>query len=152
MSAGEHLVFKGGTSLSKAWNLISRLSEDADFAIEPKFLGFEDDLKKKDITALRKAANQYISNTFFPELKQKMEEKGFANINWVIINTQESDQDPKIMLIFYTNVIESVGYIQPKVQIEIACSSLREPEKLAELVNREEICDRAMTLISSLSD
>lgn len=27
-----------------------------------------------------------------------------------------------------------------------------EPEELAELVNREEICDRAMTLISSLSD
>ena len=27
-----------------------------------------------------------------------------------------------------------------------------EPEELAELVDREEICDRAMTLISSLSD
>ena len=26
-----HLVFKGGTSLSKAWNLIERFSEDIDF-------------------------------------------------------------------------------------------------------------------------
>jgi len=25
---GEHLTFKGGTSLSKAWNLIQRFSED----------------------------------------------------------------------------------------------------------------------------
>jgi predicted nucleotidyltransferase component of viral defense system len=41
MRVGKHLVFKGGTSLSKAWNLISRFSEDVDLAIEPKFLGFE---------------------------------------------------------------------------------------------------------------
>jgi predicted nucleotidyltransferase component of viral defense system len=132
MSVGKHLVFKGGTSLSKAWNLISRFSEDVDLAIDPKFLGFEGELKKKDITALRKAANQYISNTFYPELKQRMAEKGFTNVNWDIINTQESDQDPKIMLMYYPNVIESVGYIQPKVQIEIGCRSLREPLKIVE--------------------
>ena len=61
-----------------------------------------------------------------------MAEKGFSNINWDIINTQESDQDPKIILLYYPNVIESVGYIQPKVQIEIGCRSLREPLKIAE--------------------
>lgn len=132
MPVGKHLVFKGGTSLSKAWNLISRFSEDVDLAIDPKFLGFEGELKKKDITALRKVANQYISNMFYPELKQRMIEKGFANVNWDIINTQESDQDPKIILMYYPNVIESVGYIQPKVQIEIGCRSLREPQKIAE--------------------
>lgn len=131
-SAGKHLVFKGGTSLSKAWNLISRFSEDVDLAIDPKFFGFEGDLKKKDITALRKKANQYISKTFYPELKQKMLEKGFTNLNWEIINSQESDQDPKIMLMYYPNLIESVGYIQPKVQIEIGCRSLREPLKIVE--------------------
>ena len=132
MNVGKHLVFKGGTSLSKAWNLISRFSEDVDLAIDPKFLGFEGELKKKDITALRKAANQYISNTFYPELKERMAEKGFTNVTWDIINTQESDQDPKIILLYYPNVIESVGYIQPKVQIEIGCRSLREPLKIAE--------------------
>ena len=89
MNVGKHLVFKGGTSLSKAWNLISRFSEDVDLAIDPKFLGFEGELKKKDITALRKAANQYISNTFYPELKQRMAEKGFTNVTWEIINTRE---------------------------------------------------------------
>lgn len=132
MSAGKHLVFKGGTSLSKAWNVISRFSEDIDLAIDPKFLCFEGELKKKDITALRKAANQYISNTFYPELKERMAEKGFTNLTWNIINTQESHQDPKIILLYYPNVIESVGYIQPKVQIEIGCRSLREPLKIAE--------------------
>jgi predicted nucleotidyltransferase component of viral defense system len=36
-----HLVFKGGTSLSKAWGLIERFSEDVDLAIDRSFLGFE---------------------------------------------------------------------------------------------------------------
>lgn len=36
-----HLVFKGGTSLSKAWKLIQRFSEDIDLAIDISFFGFE---------------------------------------------------------------------------------------------------------------
>ena len=37
-----HLVFKGGTSLSKAWKLIDRFSEDIDLAIDRNFMGFSD--------------------------------------------------------------------------------------------------------------
>ncbi|MFN6378105.1 MAG: nucleotidyl transferase AbiEii/AbiGii toxin family protein [Flavobacteriales bacterium] len=36
-----HVVFKGGTSLSKGWNLIERLSEDIDLALDRRFLGIE---------------------------------------------------------------------------------------------------------------
>ena len=43
----DHIVFKGGTSLSKAWNLIERFSEDIDIAIDRKFFGFEGELKRK---------------------------------------------------------------------------------------------------------
>ena len=31
----DQLVFKGGTSLSKAWQLIERFSEDIDLAVNP---------------------------------------------------------------------------------------------------------------------
>jgi len=41
MEAAPYLVFKGGTSLSKAWNIIERLSEDVDLALSREFLGFE---------------------------------------------------------------------------------------------------------------
>jgi len=37
MEVAKHLVFKGGTSLSKAWNLIERFSEDIDLAIDRSF-------------------------------------------------------------------------------------------------------------------
>lgn len=35
---GEHITFKGGTSLSKCYNAIQRFSEDIDVAIERKYL------------------------------------------------------------------------------------------------------------------
>ena len=37
-SCGKWLLFKGGTSLSKGWNLINRFSEDIDIAIDRFFL------------------------------------------------------------------------------------------------------------------
>lgn len=38
MDIANHLVFKGGTSLSKAWKLIHRFSEDIDLAIDKQFI------------------------------------------------------------------------------------------------------------------
>ena len=55
-SCGRWLLFKGGTSLSKGWNLINRFSEDIDISIDRTF--FEDVLNlpskeiKKSFTGL----------------------------------------------------------------------------------------------------
>ena len=38
MNCAPHLVFKGGTSLSKAWKLIERFSEDIDLALDRNFI------------------------------------------------------------------------------------------------------------------
>jgi hypothetical protein len=40
---GKHLTFKGGTSLSKAWKLIERFSEDIDIIVDKEALGFGGD-------------------------------------------------------------------------------------------------------------
>ncbi|AHF89859.1 hypothetical protein OPIT5_06055 [Opitutaceae bacterium TAV5] len=37
---GEHLIFKGGTSLSKVWKAIARFSEDIDVSLSRDWLGF----------------------------------------------------------------------------------------------------------------
>lgn len=125
-----YLVFKGGTSLSKAWKLIERFSEDVDLAVDRSFFGFDGDLSKKQRTQLRKAASKYISTTLIKELEDKFIEKGLLNAEFKLVDTTESDQDPTIIEIYYPNVIESPGYILPKVQIEIGCRSLREPFSL----------------------
>ena len=38
---GNHMIFKGGTSLSKVYNAIFRFSEDVDISLDRKLLGFE---------------------------------------------------------------------------------------------------------------
>lgn len=124
---GEHLVFKGGTSLSKAWDVIERFSEDIDLAVDRKFFGFEGELGKNQRTKLRKAANKYITETLFPELKEAFEEAGLKDVKIELEEIETSDQDPVIINVYYPALIESPGYIQPRVQIEIGCRSLWEP-------------------------
>ncbi len=60
MEVGQHLVFKGGTSQSKCWDLIKRFSEDIDLAIDRKIFGFQGDLNKKGIDKLRREAGAFV--------------------------------------------------------------------------------------------
>ncbi|WP_392437635.1 nucleotidyl transferase AbiEii/AbiGii toxin family protein [Cruoricaptor ignavus] len=121
-----YLVFKGGTSLSKSWNLIERFSEDVDLAIDRKFLGFDEIPKRK--TNLRKKSGKFVSEEFYPELQERFKKAGIGeNVTFAIEPAESSDQDPRIINIYYPNVIEIAGYINPRVQIEIGCRSLIEP-------------------------
>lgn len=129
MNIAKHLVFKGGTSLSKAWKLINRFSEDIDLAIDKEFFeGYSGDISKTKISKLRKEAGIYTTGTFFGELQEEFKAKGFNDLDFKVINTNESDQDPRVIEIYYPNSITSPSeYVLPRVQIEISCRSLREP-------------------------
>ncbi len=127
MEIGKHLVFKGGTSLSKGWGLIERFSEDIDLAVDREFLGFDGELSNTQISKLRKAAHKYITETLAPELEAKFKEYGLDKVEFKVIETNESDQDPSIIEIYYETVIGSPSYIENRVQIEIGCRSLHEP-------------------------
>jgi predicted nucleotidyltransferase component of viral defense system len=128
MPIAKYLVFKGGTSLSKSWKLINRFSEDIDLAIDKEFFGFSGELVKNQRDKLRKKAGAYTTVTFFEELKQAFVTKGFKELNFVVIDAQDSDQDPRVLEIYYPNVIvPDTEYILPRVQIEVSCRSLREP-------------------------
>jgi len=127
MDCAGSLVFKGGTSLSKAWGLIERFSEDIDLALDRKFLGFDNELSNQQIKKLRKASFTYITEHFFPNLKAKFEEAGLGSVEILIAETTESDQDPRIIEIYYPSVLDSFSYIKPKVIVEIGSRSLREP-------------------------
>ncbi len=127
MEIGNHLVFKGGTSLSKAWKLIDRFSEDIDLAIDRNFMGFSGALSKKERTKLRKATSEYLEHTFLPLFIQTLQKLNLGNLEVKIIEPISSDQDPRIIEVYYHTVINSPGYIMPRVQIEIGCRSLKEP-------------------------
>ncbi len=127
LGIGKHLVFKGGTSLSKSWDIIERFSEDVDLAVDRAFYGFEGELGKERRTKLRKKANSYIRETLFPELQKAFVAMGLMEVKIELEEITTSDQDPVIINVNYPNVIESPGYIRPRVQIEIGCRSLIEP-------------------------
>ena len=137
MDIAKHLVFKGGTSLSKAWKLINRFSEDIDLAFDREFFGFTGDLGKNQRDKLRKTAGDYVDTVFYPNLTEAFKEIGFVNVNIVLEEGNESDRDRKINL-YYPNVIPVTGYLEPRVQLEIGCRSLREPftvQKFGSLVD-----------------
>ena len=129
MDIAQHLVFKGGTSLSKAWKLIQRFSEDIDLAIDREYFFKSDkDWEKKEITALRKEASLFSTGVFFDKLKEEFLKKGFNGLVFKVIEAKDSDQDPRIIEIYYPNLIAQPSeYVLPRVQIEIGCRSLREP-------------------------
>jgi predicted nucleotidyltransferase component of viral defense system len=129
MNIAKHLVFKGGTSLSKAWKLINRFSEDIDLAIDKEFFeGYSGEISKTKISKLRKEAGTYTTGIFFRELQDEFRKKDFNDLDFIVINATDSDQDPRIIEIYYPNIIAQPSeYIKPRVQIEVSCRSLREP-------------------------
>jgi predicted nucleotidyltransferase component of viral defense system len=128
----DHIVFKGGTSLSKAWNLIERFSEDIDIAIDRKFFGFDGELKRKQINNLRRASCAYISGTLKDELDNNLKLFGISGYVISVEETQDSTKDPQIIEIKYNSLFNS-NYLRDKILIEIGARSLIEPSEDVQL-------------------
>jgi len=127
MECAESILFKGGTSLSKGWNLIKRFSEDIDLALDRSFLGFTGQLKKSEIRRLRKASFDYITNIFLRELEEKFNEAGFDHVSVNDVKVANHDQDPTIIEIYYPKLTEKDSYMRPGLLVEIGFRSLGEP-------------------------
>lgn len=126
-----HIIFKGGTSLSKAFSLIERFSEDIDLGIDRKHLGFEGDLSKGQIRKLRRACHTYVSKELAEILKSQLTKHGVDDSWYEIIveNTQVSDQDPETIKVNYKSLYEEVSYLPPRVLIEVSARSLIDPNQ-----------------------
>ncbi len=125
-----YTVFKGGTSLSKAWNLIDRFSEDIDLALDRRFLGFEKtdvEMTPSQVSKLRKRSFKYITEKFIPILTHKYIDAGFSNILLLHTETNSTDEDPVKIEVKYPSVTEKSRYLPPRVLIEIGSRSMIEP-------------------------
>ncbi len=103
-----HTVFKGGTSLSKAWGLIDRFSEDIDLALDRTFLGFNKEMTKSQVKKLRQHSYKYISEEFFPMLQHAFKGGGYIDVGLRLKETTSNDQDPLIIEVNYPGVTESL--------------------------------------------
>ncbi len=127
MECAPSLIFKGGTSLSKGWNLIERFSEDIDLALDREYLGFKGELEKADIRRLRRKSFEYLTTVFLEELKTKFKEAGFADVGIKYREVVNHDQDPIIIEIYYPKLTETDTYLKPGVLVEVGSRSLVEP-------------------------
>ena len=127
MNIAEHTVFKGGTSLSKAWRLIDRFSEDIDLAINREFFGFSGEISRTQIGKLKNASNKYISNDFMFSLRKSFENEGIRGIQLSIADLKALDDDPVKIEVVYPTVTGYSSYVQPRVLLEIGSRSLIEP-------------------------
>ncbi len=127
MEVAPYVVFKGGTSLSKAWGLIERLSEDVDLALSREFLGFKGKISRTQVGKLRDASFKYISEHFLPRLREAFNKAGFESVTIDLTEVESPDQDPVNILITYPSVVEKSEYILPQVKLEIGSRSLLEP-------------------------
>ena len=126
-----HLIFKGGTSLSKAFNLIQRFSEDIDLGIDREYLGFEGDLSKGQIRKLRRVCHTFVSTDLSELLQNQLTAYGIDSslYEMIVENTQVSDQDPETITVNYQSLFDDLPYLPKRVLIEVSAWSLIEPNQ-----------------------
>jgi hypothetical protein len=127
---GEHLIFKGGTSLSKVFKIIERFSEDIDVSIDRAFLGFggtnepeaggSNKEKQRRVDALKAACQQKIATGLHPALEAAINYKIVAGEAWSLRNDEE-DPDQQTLLFEYPSSFApaDTGYIRRMVKIEM---------------------------------
>ena len=132
LPVAQHLIFKGGTSLSKAWGLINRFSEDIDLAVGRALFELEGDLTKKGIKKLRKRSSIFVRDDLFIMLQDALKQYGLADKCTLTVEPDgEGDNtypEPRKIFIAYESAYdEQLDYLRPIVMLEVGARSLVEP-------------------------
>lgn len=138
---GDHLVFKGGTSLSKAYGVIQRFSEDVDLtydirAIAPDLVGDKGEAlpttrseEKRWSKVVRHRLPEWISGTVQPLLIDAIGAQGLSAATRV---------EGEKLFIDYEATSTGSGYVAPSVMLEFGARSTGEPASV-----RDVVCDAA---------
>ena len=136
-AGGPRLLFKGGTSLSKAYGLIQRFSEDIDITVfrddldEPASVKELESLSKKKrqarLDAIRDACRAYITGPLREFLAAQFSD---ATGGAGRIEIDAADPDGQTLLVWYPEVEPRDGaYVQPAVRIEAGAKSALDPRR-----------------------
>lgn len=133
------MVFKGGSSLSKIWSLIERLSEDVDIAVDRNIFGIEGDVTKKQMKKLRKQSSLFVKETLANDLKYKLQEVGLGDYCNVVAQADGTGDstypEPRKIFIEYETAFHDMvdPYVASSVMLEIGARSLMEPTSNAKV-------------------
>jgi hypothetical protein len=137
------MLFKGGTSLSKAHGLIERFSEDIDLSLDRADLGFagardparemSGKARRKLVAALQASCADYVGTALLPSLIRDFESiLGAAEGTW---HLDVDSEDPQTLLFAYPNGLTIVpgSYNAPVVRLEFGARSDLWPATDAEI-------------------
>jgi hypothetical protein len=151
-----HLTFKGGTSLSKAFGIIERFSEDIDLTISrhapiieavhsPMVDGISNNERQRRTKALKVAAQAYVAKIAHPILERDIELALGTKEDWSIALDAE-DPDQQTLLFNYprtlglggapgndSNAAVERGYIKPRIKLEFGARGEAEPFEMRAL-------------------
>jgi hypothetical protein len=137
---GPRLLFKGGTSLSKGYGLISRFSEDIDVTVFREDIGQNASVEELEalsrrkrnerLDAIKAACQTYINDTLRLELgaiaRETMAAAG-KNPAHLQVVPDGDDPDRQSLLIHYPSAVEKSDYVTPSIKIESGAKSALDP-------------------------
>jgi len=136
------LIFKGGTSLSKAFQLIERFSEDIDLTLHRSFFGFTGEKdpsstsrekREKLLRELNAHATSYIQGELLESLRSEMARHLPKNVNWKLF-PDEDDSDQQTLLFEYPSVkIGDSSYLRQQVKMEFGVRGETEPHQMGKV-------------------
>ena len=131
------LIFKGGTSLSKAFGLIERFSEDIDLVVPRDGLGFDGErdptiagaLSNKKRNALFKELREACSHYVLGDLRTELAKLIGQTVPGCGVGPDENDFDRQTLLIEYPTLypMGDFDYVTPRVRIELGARSALDP-------------------------
>ena len=131
----DYFIFKGGTSLSKCYDVIKRFSEDADLVLKWDMIGFDDEevYKKRSKTQDNKfelLMNERGANFIQKELKQDLIDNLANKIDHMEI--QSDEKDPMVLYVRYP-VSYTDAYSPPAVKLEIGPVAAKTPTEIKQI-------------------
>ena len=128
-----HFAFKGGTSLSKGWQLIDRFSEDIDISLSSEAVGiaYAEKPSKTFVEQLRRAGCSFTSNELMEALKAEFRSsqvpENLYSIEAEPIPVDMPDTDPQALYVNFVSLFDPNPYLPDRVKIEFSVRSLKEP-------------------------
>lgn len=128
-----HFAFKGGTSLSKGWQLIDRFSEDIDISLSSEAVGipYVEKPSKTFVEQLRRAGCSFTSNELLEALKTEFRNaqvpENLYSIEAEPVRANMPDTDPQTLYVNFVSLFDPNPYFADRVKIEFSVRSLKEP-------------------------
>jgi hypothetical protein len=137
---GEHLVFKGGTSLSKGYDIVQRFSEDVDLTYDvrqiiPELATGDPPLPKTNSQAKKwtKTVNErlppWLKDVVLPILQEHAKATG-VDVTFRL--------DNHVIYVDYVQLTKGSDYVPPWIKLEFGARSTGEPHE-----TRDITCDAA---------